>query len=123
MGGDWWDVVRVPPSSPALIDRSGAVTLATTDPGSMTVYVSDALSGRLLERVMVHEMGHCALWSLGLADSLHRMVYPFMWVEAEEWACNLLADYGEEVLDKSRAVLGDMALYEVPRRLEKIAYA
>lgn len=123
MGGDRWDVVSVPPSSRELVDRTGALTLATTDPGTMTVYVSDALDGSLLERVMVHEMGHCALWSLGLADELHRMVYPSHWVEAEEWVCNLIADYGAEILEKARGVLGEMALYEVPREIERIIYA
>ena len=36
--------------------------------------------------------------SFGLIEELHRLVKPEYWIEAEEWVCNLLADYAEVVV-------------------------
>lgn len=69
------------------------------------MYLSNELRGEFLQRVMIHEIGHCAMYSYGLLDSLHRIVPEDRWVEAEEWACNLIADYGQEVLHAAKIAL------------------
>lgn len=70
------------------------------------MYVSRELKGRDLEKVMLHEMGHCAMYSYDLLDSLHAIVPPEAWVDIEEWVCNYLANYGREVMHAAMTALG-----------------
>lgn len=95
-GYEWW-VIRVSPDSHYLIDRTGALTVATTDPTALTIYISSALSGEFFTRVLIHELGHATMFSYYLVDDIHSMVPPDKWIEAEEWTCNFLADYGQNV--------------------------
>lgn len=123
MGGRGWHVTRVAPNDAALIDRTGALCLATTDPETGVVRVSSALSGDMLARVLVHELAHCAMVSYGLLDELHGWCAPGREVEAEEWACNLLADYGLTVLRAAYSAIGPRAWDYLPREFERIARA
>lgn len=95
MNGRTWSVIFVDRFSEKLIDRTGRLTLATTDPSTNTVYISNTIHGELLTRVTKHELAHCVIVSYGLLNDIHRMTYPEYWVEAEEWACNLIADYSK----------------------------
>lgn len=79
--------------------------VATTDPSSHTIYLSSDLSGDFLERVLTHELTHCALFSYGLLIELHRMVEPIFWIEMEEWVCNLIANYGNDVFRVRKEVV------------------
>ena len=85
--------------------------LATTDPTACHIYLTDFLSGMLLETVLIHEIGHAMMVSYGLLSAIHSAVRPDKWVEAEEWLCNYTATYGREVLDIASNLLG----YEVRR--------
>lgn len=121
MGDDMWRVCFVDPDDPMLVDRTGRLTVATTDPSTLTVYLSSDLHGGFLNRVLVHELGHCALFSFHLLDDIHRMVHPSHWVEAEEWVCNFIADYGLKIFEAARAVIGDNSLLEiVPPEIERL---
>ena len=66
MNGYLWHIAFVNPGSAKLVDRTGASTLSTTDPTVMRIYISDVLSGQELETVLIHELGHAALFSYGL---------------------------------------------------------
>ena len=94
-----WKVYYVPNSSPYLVDRTGNVRLATTDIRLHTIYIYEGLSGELLRKVTVHE--------IGLLEELHQFVKPQYWIDAEEWVCNLLADYGMSILEISENILGN----------------
>lgn len=120
MNGYFWEVVFVDPSSPLLVDRTGTLTLATTDPYTHKVCVSDALRGSMLLRVLLHEMGHCAMFSFGLIDDLHRMVYPEYREEAEEWVCNFIADYGLSIFSSAYRILGVKAIDVIPDEIERL---
>lgn len=120
MGDLLWRVCRCLPDDSILVDRTGRLTLATTDPETLTVYLSEELTGEELNRVLVHEMGHCALYSFDLLKTIHRMTYPAYWIEAEEWVCNLIADYGMQIFSAARHVLGEAALDIVPREVERL---
>lgn len=121
VNGYRWDVARVATGDRRLVDRTGRACLATTDPETMTVYLDERLSGDMLHRVLVHEIGHCVIWSYDLFGELHRMVRPEYWVEAEEWVCNFVADYGEMIFDRARRSLGDRAIAYVPAMMERLA--
>lgn len=120
MNGYSWRVCYVDADDPMLVDRTGRVTVATTDPGTLTVYILRDLDGAFLSRVLIHELGHCAMFSFGLLDDIHRMVHPRYWLEAEEWVCNFIADYGMTIFDTAYAILGDRAIAVVPYEVERL---
>lgn len=106
-------------NAPELIDRTGKITVATTDPNNYTVYLSSALQGPFLIKVLLHELGHCAMISYGLLDYIHSAVYPERWIEAEEWLCNFISDYGFKIFSAAYKVVGDEAWKFVIPELEK----
>lgn len=120
MNGYSWRVCYVDADDPMLVDRTGRVTVATTDPGTLTVYILRDLDGAFLSRVLIHELGHCAMFSFGLLDDIRRMVHPRYWLEAEEWVCNFIADYGMTIFDTAYAILGDRAMAVVPYEVERL---
>lgn len=107
-------------NSPFLIDRTGDVKLATTDPKTHCVYLSNELRGNMLNRVFAHELGHCVIFSYGLLEEIHSMVYPEHWIDAEEWICNFVADYGLKIFSVANDILGDKAWLFVPYDIEQL---
>lgn len=101
-----------------LIDRTGTRTVATTDPSTGRIYISNGLYGAFFVKVLLHELGHCTMVSFGLTDDIHRMVKPECWVEAEEWVCNFIADYGMKIFRIAYSVLGDDAWMVVPYEID-----
>ena len=106
LNGDLWRPVLVSSDDPRLVDRTGSSRLATTDPSTMCVYLSKGLTRRDLETVLTHEIGHCALYSYGLLDSLHALIPEDTWIDVEEWVCNYLANHGREILHAATTALG-----------------
>lgn len=60
------------------------------------------------------------MFSYKLIDDIHRVVDPRYWIDAEEWVCNFVADYGREILERLRDIVGDDALDFLPKYLEKL---
>lgn len=120
MNGDRWLVRFVSPQNRILVDRTGTLTVGVSDYSTKTVYLADNLSGEMLNRVFIHELGHCALFSYQLLPHLHRMVKKQYWIEAEEWACNLLADYGGMIFRTAQDILGNRFVYIMPYGVERL---
>lgn len=120
MNGYFWKVQFVEADDPMLMDRTGKRAVATTDPKTHTVYLSNQLYGDFLMKVLLHELGHCALTSFNLLDDIHRMVKPECWIEAEEWACNLIADYGFKIFSTAFNILGYDAWKLIPQSLDRL---
>lgn len=122
MNGYFWEIETVSPDSDLLIDRTGKKRVATTDPNTFKVYLSTSLltTKPFLNRVLVHELGHCVIFSYDLFDEIHKMVYPEYWVEAEEFICNFIADYGLAVFNIAESYLGDYAINIIPKELERL---
>ena len=116
VNGWLWRIRFVDPDSPYLVDRTGRRTIAVTDPKLQHVLVARGLSGEKLRRVLIHELGHVTLVSYGLLPELHRMVKPAYWVDAEEWACNWIAAYGNMIFRKGSQILGYDILSDVSDR-------
>lgn len=119
MNGDIWKVIFVDERNPMLVDRTRKLTVATTDPKTRTVYISNKLSGNFLMTVFIHELGHCALCSYGFLEKIHRMVLPEYWIDMEEFICNFLADYGHDIYKTAFRVLGYDAWKLIPIEFEK----
>lgn len=120
MNGDLWRVRFVLPSDNVLIDRTGERTLAVSDYSTKIISIANSLYGDLLSRVFIHELGHCVMFSYGLLPELHHMVKKRYWVEAEEWVCNFIADYGQFVIRTARDVLGNQFTYVAPIGAERM---
>lgn len=120
MNGYLWTIQIVPYDSSELIDTSGRRSVATTDWTNRTVNLSDELRGKFRTRVFIHELGHCALFSFGLINEIRRFVYPEYWIDAEEWICNFLADYGMEIYNVASSYLGDNGWMCIPKELERL---
>lgn len=119
MNGDLWHVKIVNPYSPKLVDRTGELKVATTDPISMTVYLSNRLEGDFFNTVLVHELGHCAMISFNLIDYIRSRVQPEYWIEVEEFMCNFIADYGLKIFRTAYYLFGDEAMKLVPIEIER----
>lgn len=119
MNGYLWRIKYVSPDSRELVDRTGHRTYATTDPKTKRVYLSKELSGPFLVKVLLHELGHCTMISYNLIEDIRRMVKPEYWVEAEEWACNFIADYGMKIFSVAYHILGEDAWTFIPYELER----
>lgn len=120
MNGRLWQISFVDPNCKVLVDRTGAHTLATTDPRTNHVYLSNRLYGQQLVKVLIHEISHCALISFDLLNDIHKMTKQQYWIEAEEWVCNLVADYGLKIFAIAYSVLGYDALRYIPYEIEKM---
>lgn len=120
MNGYPWSVYFVNPYDSRLMDRTNTMKVATTDPISGCIYLSNELSGDMLLTVLLHELGHCALFSFDLLPEIHQMVKRKYWIEAEEWVCNFIADYGLMIFNQAYNILGDSAWLEIPPQLERL---
>lgn len=108
LNGYKWRIIFVNPYSHLLVDRTGRKTVATTDPSVGCVFIANDIYGSFLTRVLIHEIGHCVMVSYDLIGDIHRMVRPAYWIEAEEWVCNFIAEYGEEAITIAYAILDDL---------------
>lgn len=120
MNGYVWRIIRVNPHSSYLIDRTNQMRVATTDPRTLCIYLSSDLEGEFLTTVLLHELGHCVIFSYDLLDDIRSVVDPEYWIEAEEWVCNFIADYGRQVFQIAQKTLGDEAWRMVPYELSQL---
>lgn len=120
MNGILWHLKTVPYYSTELMDRTGNMTLATTDPVTNTIFLSDSVSGYMKKKVIAHEMGHAACVSYGLISVIRECCKSSRCIEMEEFICNFVADYGEEIFERTYEMMGDDALYYMPGYLERL---
>lgn len=114
MNGHSWRVCYVSPESEKLVDRTANKRVATTDPTTFCIYLADTLSGDFLKTVLIHELGHATMISYNLLPSIHSFIQPEYWIDAEEWICNFIADYGDEVFEIANHILSP-SFQELPR--------
>lgn len=115
MNGIPWRVMIVDQNDPRLVDRTNTLTVGTTDPLNHMVYISNAIYGNFFIKVLLHELSHCAMVSFNLIDDIHRMVKPECRIEAEEWICNFMADYGFKIYSSAFKTVGYEAWKYVPQ--------
>ena len=120
VNGYLWRIKQVPYASPMLIEKTGTRTVATTDLITRTVYLLDTLEGSFFTTVLLHELGHVVMFSYGLLDDVHRAVPRHLWIDAEEWVCNFIADYGLQIFQIASTVLGEEAWSFIPYELERL---
>ena len=109
-----WKVYYISSSSAYLIDRTGKRKLATTDVKRKIIFIDCTLTGDTLFKVILHEISHAAIDSYGLLKDIYGAVNRSSWVNAEEWLCNYLYNYGLEIINSAlNAMPGDFS-YKYP---------
>lgn len=93
IANDIWTIKTVAPNSSNLVDRTGNVTVATTDPTNKVIFVSRAITGGTLYKVLLHELMHAIMVSYELLDDISRMVKPERQIDMEEFICMLCSEY------------------------------
>ena len=106
VNGKVWQVLQVAPDDPLLIDRTGSLRLATTDPDTRTIRISRSVIPPLLDMVMLHEATHAITISYGLTDSLRALMTWDLQVFMEEWSAELLEKHGIEAAVIASRALG-----------------
>lgn len=120
MNGLRWNVRWAKATDPILVDRTGSLTVAVTDPDTMTIYLSNELRGSFLTTVVLHELSHAMMISYGYLEQIHRYCKKRYWVDMEELIANLIAQQAKEIFQRAYDIVGDEAIRFVPYELERL---
>lgn len=94
INGIEWQLKFVPSNYEALIRSNKTKTVGVCDNNTHTIYIDNDINGFLLKRVICHELTHAAMFSYGIDLS----------IEQEELFADLIATYGEEIIDITNAL-------------------
>lgn len=83
-----WRIVFTAPSSPKLRRSDNSLTVGVTDGNDGCIYLSDALRGAFLRKVLCHELVHCFMFSYSIHIS----------IQEEEYIADWVATYGTELI-------------------------
>lgn len=104
--GRTWRVVRVSPDDPLLMDRTGHMRVATTDPTTRTIRISRDVLPPLFDRVYLHEASHAIMEEAGVNELLSQLPDDRQQVLAEELLAWFLETHAIEVIDSVSRSLG-----------------
>lgn len=88
INGETWNTVLVDPYHPKLYRSDGSLSIGTCDDWTKTIYINNELTGRMLKKVLCHEITHAAMFSYNVELSL----------EQEELLADIVATYGAEII-------------------------
>lgn len=120
MNGLHWNVRWTKSKDPILVDRTGSLTVAVTDPDAMTIYLSNELRGSFLTTVVLHELSHAMMVSYGYLDIIHKYCKKRYWIDMEELIANLISQQAKEIFERAYDIVGDEAIRFVPYELERL---
>jgi hypothetical protein len=86
--GKTWNIAFVEPYSKVLNRSDGSRTVGVTDNNTKTVYLSNLLRGKFLDKVLCHELVHVASFSYDCQID----------IETEEIIADFMSLYGREVI-------------------------
>ena len=96
----------MPAGDPRLVDRTSSERLAVTDPARMCVFVRSDLVPPLLDRVLLHEIGHAVTVSWGLLPTMRHRAVRGDFLGLEEWAAQLVENHAIEAVAAASEALG-----------------
>lgn len=109
VNGQTWRLAFVPANSPDLQHSDGSISLAVTDNGDKTVYISRRVHGAMLDKVLCHELCHVFSFENGL----------HMPIETEEIVADFLATYGRDVFAVADDILSIFAFVDNNTDMER----
>lgn len=83
-----WHIVFTAPNSPKLRRSDNSLTVGVTDGNDGCVYLSDALRGAFLRKVVCHELVHCFCFSFDISIPISQ----------EEFMADWISRYGEDLI-------------------------
>ena len=93
-----WHFCFCNPADNIFVTSDGRQTVGATDRKTQTIYVADNLAPAFREKVVTHEICHACMFSYGIDIDY----------DTEEFICNILADYGREIIDISDSIFRTM---------------
>lgn len=84
----YWKIASVPPDFPLLQRINGQYSVGACDNLTRTIYLSNALYGDFLKKVLCHEITHAAMFSYNVDLS----------IEQAQLVADLISTYGEEII-------------------------
>ena len=93
-----WKILFVNPNDKNLITNNGIYTLGMTDNNVKTVFISNALRGKLLYKVLCHELCHVYCFSYGIKLS----------IMDEERLAQFVSEYGNGIITNAEYLLSYM---------------
>lgn len=88
INGVKWDIVRVPYNSSRLQRMDGSRTIGMTDGNIHVVFLEKNLRGRMLDKVLAHELCHCFMFSYNI----------YMNREDEEFLADWVSNYARDLV-------------------------
>lgn len=88
VNGEQWYVKFTSPNNSIFLMENNNYTVGTCDDFTKTIYLADTLKGKMLKKVLCHEIVHAAMFSYNVELDLSQ----------EELIANIIATYGEEIL-------------------------
>lgn len=86
--GKMWHIAFVEPYSNVLNRSDGSKTVGVTDNNTKTVYLSNMLQGKFLDKVLCHELVHVASFSYNCEID----------IDTEEIIADFMSLYGREII-------------------------
>ena len=86
--GKTWNLAFVEPYNDNLMRSDGSRTVGVTDNNTKTVYLSNLLRGKFLDKVLCHELVHVASFSYDCSID----------IETEEIIADFMSLYGREII-------------------------
>lgn len=88
INGVGWKINYVPQNFPLLQRMNGQYTIGACDNLTRTIYINEMLQGKLLKKVLCHEITHAAMFSYNVDLS----------IEQQELIADLISTYGDEII-------------------------
>lgn len=96
INGEEWRILLVSPFHPMLKRTDGEFTLGSCDNNTKTIYISNNLNSIKLKKVLNHEITHAVMFSYDV----------YLTNEQEEIFADLIATYGQLIIDLADLVFG-----------------
>lgn len=103
INGETWIVLFVSPIHPSLRRSDGTFAWGVCNDLDKTIYIADHLSPEDSKKVLCHEITHSAMFSYNI----------YLDIEQEELLANLMATFGEEIID-----LTDILFFKLKEKWE-----
>lgn len=98
INGVVWAVIFVDPYDSNMYRSDGSLTIGMCDSRTRTIYLNNRLQGLMLKKVLCHELVHASMFSYSV----------YLTSDQEELVADLLATYGEEIVDKTNLIFSKL---------------
>lgn len=92
-----WNIIYVNPLSVDLMRSDGTITLGMCDCNTNCIYISNALKGELLRKVIIHELVHAFMFSYNI----------YIPIETEELICDFIATNVDDIINMTESIIYD----------------